>query len=881
MLRTAITAAVLLSPSLASAAEPTAAQVEFFEKKIRPVLVESCYSCHSAEAEGKKKLKGGLLLDTRAGWEKGGDTGKAIVPGKPNEGTLLKSLKYADENLQMPPKGKLPDAVVKDFEKWIADGAADPRTAAGGTKTPVGIDIEKGKQFWSFQPPKEATAPQIRNPKLEIRTEIDRFVHAKWDEKGLKPAPAADKRTLVRRVYLDLVGLPPTPEDVDAFLADNSPDALAKVVDKLLASSAHGEKWARHWLDVARFAEDQAHTFGTKPKSAAWRYRDWVIAALNADMPYDRFVKLQVAGDLLPDAPEDPFTKLAGLGFLGLGAEYYKNTAAAQAIAEELDDRVDTLTRGFMGVTVSCARCHDHKFDPFPTKDYYSLAGIYMGTSLSEAPLVSPAEAKVYADALAKAKDAENKVNAHLATVAKAAQTKAQAQTVTYLLAARKVRAAGKGGKPSADEAAKAEGVSPYFVNRWVKFLDTPAAKNLPEFKDWFSLKPDADATEVKAAAEVMQKAVMQGGKNAPVQKVVVNDKDAPFFLPPADAEKFFLTDADKPKLTELRGELDKRKKETPPAPATAHVVSGNGAGMKVYVRGNPAVQGEPAPKGFLQVLPSAAPAGEKFTRLDLANAIGSKDNPLTARVIVNRVWSWHFGRGLVNTPSNFGKLGDAPSHPELLDWLAVNFVKNGWSLKWLHRQIVLSSVYQLASAASPENDKVDAANVYLWRGNRHRLDIEVWRDSLLFASGNLDPTRGGPTFDLRDQNAKRRTVYAKISRHELDGLLRLFDFPDANVTADKRTVTTVPQQQLFALNSEFMANQARAFAARVDKLGKTDAEKVAAAYRILFGRAPETRETDLAERFLRLPAKPDDKLTRWQQYAQVLLASNELMYVD
>ncbi len=877
MLRIVI-AIVLLSPTFASAAEPTAAQVEFFESKIRPVLVESCYKCHSAEAEKEKKLKGGLRLDTKAGWEKGGDTGKAIVPGKPSEGTFLKSLKYADENLQMPPKGKLSDAIIKDFEKWIADGAADPR--ADGTVKAVGIDIEKGKQFWSFQPPKDAAPPAINTQGFTIRNPIDSFVSAEWTKRGLKPAPAADKRTILRRVYLDLIGLPPTPEDVDAFLADNSADALSKVVEKLLGMSAHGEKWARHWLDVARYAEDQAHTFGVKPRTQAWRYRDWVIAALNADMPYDRFVKLQIAGDMLADAPDDPFTKFAGLGFLGLGAEYYKNTAAAQAIAEELDDRVDTLTRGFLGLTVSCARCHDHKFDPLPTRDYYSLAGIYMGTNMTDAPLVSPTEAKAYAEALAKTKEAEGKVNAHLSTMAKAAQAKAQSQTVTYLLAARKVKA-GKGGKPSVDEVAKAEGVSTYFVNKWVKFLDSPAAKSLPEFKDWFSLKPDADVAEVKAAAEVMQKAVMQGGKNAPVQKVVVTDQNAPFFLTPADAEKFFTTDEDKPKLTELRGEFEKRKKETPPAPAVAHVVSGNGAGMKIYVRGNPAVQGDAAPKGFLQVLPSATPAGEKFTRLDLANSIASKDNPLTARVIVNRVWSWHFGRGLVNTPSNFGKLGDAPSHPELLDWLAVNFMKNGWSMKWLHRQIVLSSVYQMDSKATPENDKIDAANIYLWHANRHRLDIEQWRDSLLSVSGNLDPTRGGPTFDLRDQNAKRRTIYAKISRHELDGLLRLFDFPDANVTADKRTVTTVPQQQLFALNSEFMATQAKALAARVEKLGKTDAERITAAYRIAFGRAPEAREIEMAERFLALPPKTDEKLTRWQQYAQVLLASNELMFVD
>jgi hypothetical protein len=280
-------------------------------------------------------------------------------------------------------------------------------------------------------------------------------------------------------------------------------------------------------------------------------------------------------------------------------------------------------------------------------------------------------------------------------------------------------------------------------------------------------------------------------------------------------------------------------------------------------------------------VLPAPKPAGSDFTRLNLAEAIASKDNPLTARVIVNRVWAWHFGRGLVSTPSNFGALGEKPSHPELLDWLAVNFVKNGWSVKWLHRQIMTASVYQLESRPELANDKIDAANVYLWRGTRKRLEVEDWRDALLAVSGNLDPKFGGPTFDLRNAGVNRRTVYAKVSRHELDGLLRLFDFPDANVTADKRVVTTVPQQQLFALNSEFMVSQAKAFAARVEKLGATDEERIAAAYRLAFNRAPEKVESELAAKFLKLPTKSDDKLTRWQQYAQVLLASNEMMYVD
>jgi hypothetical protein len=877
MLRIAI-AILLGAPALTSAAEPDARSVEFFETKIRPALTEHCLKCHSTDAEKDKKLRGGLKLDSKAGWEKGGDTGPAIVPGKPGEGTLLKSLRYTDTDLQMPPKGKLPEAVIKDFEKWIAEGAVDTR-GDSTAKTASTIDLEKGRRFWSIVPPKEPAIPVVSGHAVPVRTPIDAFIQAKWTEKGLKPVPAADRRTLLRRAYLDVIGLPPTAEEMDAFLADQSPDAYAKVIDQLLARSSYGEKWARHWLDVARYAEDQAHTFGVKPKSQAWRYRDWVIAALNSDMPYDRFVKLQIAGDMLPDAPDDPFIKYAGLGFLGLGAEYYKNSAAAQAIAEELDDRVDTLTRGFLALTVSCARCHDHKFDPIPTRDYYSIAGIYMGTSLSDAPLATPAEMKAYTAAQAKVKEIDDRIKALISEVGKAAQKEARSKAGKYLLAAARVKAATR-GKPSLDEVAKKEELHPYFLKKWVSFLDTPAARSLPALSDWYALKADAGNEPREAAASKLQKAVDEGGKNQAAQKAIVGDQTAPFFIAPNDNEKF-VPDADRPKLAELRAELESRKKASPPAPAMAHVISGNGPGMKVYIRGNPAAKGEDAPKGFLQVLSREATTRKDYTRLDLANAIGGADNPLTARVIVNRVWAVHFGRGLVSTPSNFGSLGDRPSNPELLDWLAVNFMRNGWSLKWLHRQILLSSTYQLDSRTDPANDRIDAANVYLWRATRRRLDIELWRDSLLAVSGNLDTTRGGPTFDLRDANARRRTVYAKISRHELDGLLRLFDFPDANVTADKRPATTVPQQQLFALNSEFMTNQARFLAARVEKMASTDADRIIAAYRLVFGRTPDTRELELGERFLKLPGRSEDRLTRWQQYAQILLASNELMYVD
>ena len=745
-------AAFVALPNLVRAADDPKA-IEFFENKIRPVLVEHCIKCHGEEAAKEKKLKGGLRLDSKAGWQKGGDTGAAIVPGKPTEGTLLASIRYDGDN-KMPPKSKLPANAIADFEKWIKDGVVDPRTEPANAKAPT-IDFEKGRQFWSLRPPMSRDAKDAT---------IDSFVAEKWKEKGLAPVAATDKRTLIRRAYFDLLGLPPSPEEVDAFIADASPDAFAKLIDKLLASPHYGERYARYWLDVARYAEDQAHTFGVKPKSNAWVYRDWVIKAFNADMPFDKFARLQLAGDLVPETEGDQFTRMAALGLLGLGADYYKNTAREQAIAEELDDRVDVVSRAFLGLTVSCARCHDHKFDPIPTRDYYSLAGIFYGTSLTDFPLGPKDEVKAYSDAEKKLKAAEDKMK-----------------------------------------------------------------------------KMQADAK-----AKPMDKELAAGAK-------------------------------------EQVAEVEKLKKEMPKQPLAAPVLSGNGTAMKVYIRGNPATKGEDAPKGFLQVIASSPPRkqGSDFTRLDLANAIATSENPLTARVIVNRVWAWHFGRGIVNTPSNFGKLGDAPSHPKLLDHLAVEFVKRGWSIKWLHREIMMSKVYQLTSQSNIDNNKSDAANVYLWRGTRKRLDVEAWRDSLLAISGTLDEKEGGPTFDLKDANSKRRTVYAKVSRHELDGLLRLFDFPDANVTADKRSVTTVPQQQLFALNSDFMVNQAKAFSLRVSKMGSSDEDRIKAAYRLAFNRLPAPRELSIGLAYLKLPAKPDDKLTRWEQYAQALLASNEVMYVD
>ncbi len=879
-MRSALCAALVFGASVATAADP---DYTHFENKIRPILVAQCQSCHSEAAAKAGKLKGGLKLDTRESFRKGGDNGAAFVPGKPGESLLMKTLKY-ESDIQMPPDGKLDAKAIADFERWIAAGAEDPRTA---TVTAVaGIDLVKGREFWAFKAPQLHKAPVNADPKKAAwaTTDLDRFILAKLDEKGLKPVSAADKRTLIRRVTLDLIGLPPTPEEVDAFENDSAPDAFDKVVERLLKSKAYGERWARMWLDVARYSEDQAHNFANKPKTNAFRYRDWVIDAFNADMPYDLFAKLQIAGDLIPTERMDPTTKLAGLGFFGLGAEFYRDAGCGpKADADELDDRVDTLTRGFLGLTVSCARCHDHKFDPIPQKDYYSLAGIFNGTKLVSAPLVSPEIAKAFADGQKAAKDADDKIKAALADAAKNAAIAAAPDAAKYLVAAQAILADKKKTKALPEELAKKEKLNRYFLDRWVKAIEASAnSKPLAPLKEFAGAKPDTD-TLTKKMAEAVK--AMQGGKPTPDQTVFVKafltDAAAPFFVPPADADKVPTDDAAKAKVAELRTKLDAAQKAMPPAPATASVLTGGGTAMKLFIRGNPLTFGDLAPKGFLQVMSASTAVAKDYSRLDLAESIASKSNPLTARVIVNRVWQAHFGRGLVSTPSNFGKLGGPPSHPELLDTLAVGFMENGWSLKWLHRQIVRSATYGMSGAADSANAALDGDNVYLWHAPRRRLDIEQWRDALLSVAGHLDATPGGPTYDLRDANNRRRTVYARISRHELDGLLRLFDFPDANVTADRRASTTAPQQQLFALNSEFMAIQAKAFAARIEKAGGADAERVKAAYRIAYQRPPSDRELTLGSKFVGAKPNPADKLTRWQQYAQILLASNELMYAD
>ena len=916
------------------------AGLEFFEKKIRPVLVEHCYQCHSAESVAANKLKGGLRLDTQGGTRAGGDTGPAVVPGKVDDSLLIKALRQ--DQFEMPPKGKLPDSVIADFVKWIEMGAPDPRTKEVAIHPKPAVTAG---DHWAFKPVIAAKPPNV-NRTAWLKGDLDRFVLARMEQQGLQPVDTASNRELARRIYFDLIGLPPSPEQMRHFIAaakKDRPKAVASLVDTLLASPRYGERWGRHWLDVARYAEDQAHTFGVRRRENAHQYRDWVIHAFNDDLPFDEFVKRQIAGDLMENESGNRFRELAGMGFLGLGAQYYKNSDRAKAEADELDDAIDTLTRGFLGLTVSCARCHDHKYDPIPTIDYYSLAGIFNGRGYREAPLVTDAVVKTYNEGQQKVKEQEKVVREFLLAIARRNGEERFSQISQYMITAWRLNAlSAKGIGLSDDDAAKREKLHPYFVKRFRDYFKprnkNEAVKRLPVLAPWFEQDPaktvasiakedlkyetvpvpktiadlatamqklaldaqqaDRQLTEdfekALAAAETEQdkKKVRRGkldGEHDRVLKQVWLDGRAPLFAREGEAEKHFLTDGEREQLIQYRAQLEAIKKTAPAKYDVAHVISGGGRTMQVYVRGNPSNRGTWAAKGFLQIFsegerPTEQKAAQelKYTRLDLADAIASADNPLTARVIVNRVWQWHFGRGLVGSSSNFGLAGEEPSHPALLDWLTVQFVKNGWSLKWLHRQIISSAAYQASSAQHASNANMDADNRFFWRFNRRRLDVESWRDALLSVSGQLDLSMGGRTVSLSDAKNRRRTVYAKISRHELDGLLRLFDFPDANVSAAKRTETTVPQQQLFVLNSPFFVDQARGFANRLREETTEDTARVQRAYQLAFGREPSAVELQLGLAFAAGDVTAEgDKVSRWEQYCQALLATNEFLYVD
>jgi len=824
--RSLLFAAVLLAGSLvglfASAEEFDAAGVEFFEKEIRPVLVEQCYQCHSQAA---KNPKGGLRLDSRAGLLRGGDSGPAIEPGKPEASLLVDAIRYGDSAAPMPPERKLPPQVVKAFEQWIRLGAPDPREETK-PQAKSEIDIDEGRKFWAFQPPRATPPPQFDEAAWP-RSDIDALIYARLQQTSISPVEDASRTTLIRRVYFDLIGLPPTPQAIDAFVADESEDAFENLVDDLLARGQFGERWGRHWLDVAKYAESTGRSVNF-PFNHAWRYRNYVIDAFNNDKPYDQFLREQIAGDLLPaESPEQSNEQRIATGFLVVGPREL-NCDDREAMETEryfltgVDEQIDVVCRGVLGLTASCARCHDHKFDPIPTAEYYAMAGIFRSTT-------------------------------------------AQVGFVHGL---------GNSARFYPEQLIALDGAAKPLVEQRAKYVqqasDAWAAHKKEMTELWLVRKREGQAGFTNAMREKQE-------------KIVKNNKAV----------------------------LDKLAKKLPAGlPFAMGVVDGSDpADIHVCIAGDPERVGPLAPRGFLQVLstPGTPPLNTQGSgRLELAQWLASAENPLTARVMVNRIWSHLFGRGLVATVDNFGANGETPSHPALLDNLAVDFAQD-WSIKNLIRRIVLSRTYQLASVSDSANHQVDPENRLLWRMNRRRLEVEPLRDAILSVSGNLNLERpnssplykygasqignvGGMPNEVKVARGGYRSVYQTIVRDLVPKMFRLFDFPPTSSVKGRRDVTTVATQALFMMNDPIIVKQSELAAARVlkDESESIDA-RITLAYRRTLGRHPLPQELQTVREFLETtPAEPaKDAQTKqpqpsvWAQFLQMLFASAEFRYLE
>jgi hypothetical protein len=742
-------AEITLTQAPAPAISPD--DMQFFEAKIRPVLADNCYKCHSRDAD---KIKGGLMLDTREGMLHGGDTGPAITPGKPEDSLIVDAVSYKDADLQMPPKGaKLPDNVIADITEWIRRGAPDPRSlvAKGSSESYGGV----GRQHWSFLPVQNQTPPAVSDPAW-CKTPVDNFIMARLDENAMKPNAPADKYTLIRRATFDLTGLPPTESEVQRFLVDDSPDAWAKVVDRLLASPHYGERWGRYWLDVARYADTKGDTPQREdPRYPfAWTYRDYVINAFNTDKPYDQFIEEQLAADRLldearrksPDPDSVDQSSLAAMGFLTLGNRFENSTN------DIINDRIDVTTKAFLGLTVSCARCHDHKFDPIPTADYYSLYDVFANTF-------------------------EPKEDAWLHAVPK---TPELVDYLTRMQAANQRKVA---------------------VDRQIIELRR-------------SQIPQADKAEKRK--ELLKQLFLANKALADLE-----------FLPAAPPKADVLVDVRYPR------------------------------DYPVLLRGEAGSKGPMVTRHFLSILSPDPKHPIPFVhgsgRLELARAIASPSNPMTARVLVNRVWQQHFGTGFVSTPDDLGNQSAPPNDPELLDYLSAQFVQGGWSIKKIQRVIMLSSAYQESSAGNPAYADKDPDNKMQWRYNIRQLDFEQMHDSILAIAGTIDMTMGGRPVPIGSEGfASRRAVYAFIDRRNPAEILTQFNFPNPSVPTGKRFLTQVPQQQLFLMNSPLVIETARKLVHSPDFMSmSTDELRVASLYISLFQRPPTRQETALCLKYV------------------------------
>ena len=818
--------------------------LEFFETKVRPVFAKNCFACHS-----QTKL-GGLTMTSREDLLKGGKTGPAITVGDPERSLLIQAVTHQHDRFKMPPSGnRLDDASILAIKTWIHDGAVWPE----GPKSMQYAVTAEQRQWWAFQPVRNPAPPPVKN-NAWIRTPIDSFILSALENKNLKPAPPTDRRTLLRRVTLDLTGLPPTAEEIDAFLADESPSAFTRVVDRLLASPHYGERWGRIWLDVARYSDDKLSTDFDEPHPNAFRFRDWVVQAFNQDMPYDTFVKAQIAGDIMgnPDL-------IAGTGLYGLSPELQ-------------DDRVDVTTRGFLALTVACAQCHDHKFDPIPTKDYYSLLGIFNSSKQNEYPLAEKADVESWKQKKQVLDRARKNLNTFYAKHGEQLAETFAAKADQYLLVAQN-----KGSVEGLD-AETIERFRGYIKKdgRLATIADDPSL-----FRDELVMvqeqKKEVDETNnIRLGGSMAKNNLFQADlvSLTPAKFYLWRefyDTGGVFFYGPGEIERF-LAGVWPEHLAWLKQNVEVAQKALPEQYPFLHAMAeaDKPKNERIFIRGNRENLGEEAPRGWLTILSDKGepPRFEKGSgRLQLAEKIAAKENPLTPRVMVNRIWQGHFGEGIVRSTSNFGRLGEQPSHPQLLDYLAAKFMERNWSIKSIHREILLSATYQMAGG-SAEGD-----NRLLEQFPERRLDAESLRDSLLAVSGRLNPAFGGKPFSLDDSKQTRRTIYGYVSRRHTDTMLNLFDFPNPNATSERRDNTDVPLQRLFLLNSALMADSAAALNQRINGDATPD-ERISKGYRAIFGRSPTKAELDLGLQYVSVGGEA------WPQYWQVLLASDEFLMV-
>ncbi len=921
-------------------------EFDFFERRIRPLLAQHCYECHSAES---KSLKGGLRLDTRDGLRLGGKSGEsAIVPGDAEKSLLLKAIQHTSADLQMPPKRKLSAEQIANIAEWINAGAPDPRVQM--VQSPKS-KAQSQNSHWAFVPPRDQPLPKVKDTAWP-RSPVDHFILAKLEAGGLTPSPPADPRTLIRRMTYDLTGLPPSAEEVEAFAKacsiGNRQSAVDNLVNRLLASPQYGERSARQWLDVARYADTKGYVYAREERffTHAHAYRDWVVNAFNRDLPYDRFLMLQIAGDQLVEwskvqspkskvseagtdtAPPSLTTNhsslsdLAALGFLTVGRRFLGVTH------DIIDDRIDVVTRGTMGLTVQCARCHDHKYDPIPTADYYSLYGIFQNSADEIVAIESPAARPEALAAFEKEYQTRlDKLNTTMATRRAEAAGRIRARVTDYLIAQLELH---KYPEEGFDQILTPTDLIPTSVRRWQAYLEQARQRADPIWAPWHACATQPEKAFAPEPAKLKtQNAILQAAFTTPpksmrevaerygkvfaeieqqwqatLAQAKTNTTTPPIALPDPQAEalrqvlyaegspavipddgivnteQLFTTRVTE-ELWKLQGEVDRHVIRTPVSPAQALIVTDREPKQnpRVFLRGDPKNKGPEVPRQFLQAV--AGPQRQPFThgsgRLELARAIASPGNPLTARVMVNRLWLHHFGAGLVKTPSDFGLRAEPPSHPELLDWLARRFVTEGWSVKAMHRLMLTSAAYQQSgeysvfsnqySVGAKESGKpaeswklntenwkraaaLDPENRLLWRATRQRLDFEELRDSLLAASGELDLSPGGKPVDMF--NSKRRSLYGLVDRQFLPGVFRVFDFANPDLHIPQRHETTVSQQALFFLNHPFVAARGRTLATRSDFTSlSSPEEKVRLLYRALYQREPTPTQTAAAVRFV------------------------------